>query len=244
MTRFCSIRRFTTVKAAVASLAALCLLAPATRSAAAPVPQTLEQAATRYLQGVAVNTGLDGHLGVTLNQAASNRLAGCASPRFERVSNRPLSSFETLAVSCPGDSTLTGVAYLQAVITLTASYAVATQEINAGSAIARTDISVRTADILRLPQDARQPPSSWIGMVATRRIPAGTPLRGSEVRSAQSVARGEVVRLVYQIPGLRVTNSATALSNADVGAMVRVKTSNGQIVSGRVADDGTVRVQP
>ncbi len=208
-----------------------------------PADSVLAQQATRFLTAVAQRQGLDGTLQASFTDAGGERMRACPDPEITRGTQRPLEVYETLQVSCPGTASLAGVTYLRAQITLQGAYPVTDRSIDRGEVITRADLRTRRGDLLRLPQDARAPIDTWVGQIATQRIPAGEPLRGSEVRGAQSVARGQDVHLIYEAPGLRVSNDGTAISSAGVGSVVQVKTDGGRIVAGRVAADGSVRVQ-
>jgi len=209
-----------------------------------PASSPLAQAATDFLQNAAIDAGLDGTLQVSFTDAGGERMRDCAAPHLTRSSDRPLGVYETLQVSCPGDPALPGITYLRAQLSLPGAYVVAARPIDRGQVITNGDLATRHGDLLRLPPDARAPRADWLGMIATQRLAANRPLRGSSVRSGASVARGQQVRLVYRSPGLSVTNTGEAMGPADVGTTVEVKTGSGRIVSGRVAPDGTVRINP
>ena len=62
----------------------------------------------------------------------------------------------------------------------------------------------------------------------------------SMVRAASVVRAGAQVRVVAQGPGYSVTSSGQAMSNGTVGQTVRIRMSNGRLISGIVNEDGTI----
>lgn len=85
-------------------------------------------------------------------------------------------------------------------------------------------------------------PEAWIGQTATRQLMAGQALRQSMVKAPNLFKAGAQVRVAAQGPGYAVTSAGQALSAGSVGQTVRVKMDNGRIVSGIVAEDGTVTI--
>jgi flagella basal body P-ring formation protein FlgA len=58
------------------------------------------------------------------------------------------------------------------------------------------------------------------------------------------VKRGEPARLVFQEQGLVIVMQVEALQNGGAGSFVRVRNvDSGLVVSGRVQQDGTIRVE-
>ena len=75
------------------------------------------------------------------------------------------------------------------------------------------------------------------------RSAAGKPLTLQSVTTAAMVKRGDVVRLMIEKNGLRLSVSGEALETAGVGERVRVvNDSSKRELVGRVVDHGTVHV--
>lgn len=82
----------------------------------------------------------------------------------------------------------------------------------------------------------------WVGKTATRLLAAGQPLRQEMVKAALAFQSGAQVRVVASGSGFSITAHAYALSAGVVGEVARVRMDNGQVISGTVASDRSVRV--
>ncbi|KZM48021.1 flagellar basal body P-ring biosynthesis protein FlgA [Labrenzia sp. OB1] len=83
-----------------------------------------------------------------------------------------------------------------------------------------------------------------VGMVARRTLLPGQPIPVKSVEKPMLVRRGEPARLVFQEQGLVIVMQVEALQNGGAGSFVRVRNvDSGQVVSGRVQNDGTIRVE-
>ena len=80
----------------------------------------------------------------------------------------------------------------------------------------------------------------FIGMVTVRQLASGQALRQNMVRAPNLFQSGASVRVVVQGQGYAVTASGQALSAGAQGQNVRVRMSNGRLVSGIVQEDGTI----
>jgi len=65
-----------------------------------------------------------------------------------------------------------------------------------------------------------------IGKVARRPLPAGQPLRKTDVQSPVLVRRGETATIVLEAPGLRLTQGAVALASGGAGDIVAFRNIN------------------
>lgn len=83
-------------------------------------------------------------------------------------------------------------------------------------------------------------PEAWVGAVATRHLMAGQPVRQNMVKPPDIFKAGSLVRVVAQGPGYSVVSSGQAMSSGAVGQNVRIRMGNGRVISGIVADDGTI----
>jgi flagella basal body P-ring formation protein FlgA len=74
-----------------------------------------------------------------------------------------------------------------------------------------------------------------------RDIPAGTVLRGSDIRPAWLVRKGQLVQLTWSpSPGFQITARVESLENGRMGEPVRLKNrDSGRIISGVVTGLGT-----
>ncbi len=84
--------------------------------------------------------------------------------------------------------------------------------------------------------------ADWVGKTPTRTLSTGQALRQDMIRAAQVFAAGAQVRVSASGTGFEVVGRGQAISAGVVGQIARVRMDNGQILSGVVADDRTVRV--
>jgi len=86
--------------------------------------------------------------------------------------------------------------------------------------------------------------SQLVGMVARRTLLPGQPVPVSSVEKPVLVRRGEPARLVFREQGLTIIMQVEALQNGGAGSFVRVRNiDSGLVVTGRVQEDGTIRVE-
>lgn len=83
-----------------------------------------------------------------------------------------------------------------------------------------------------------------VGLVARRTLMPGQPIPINAVEKQLLVKRGEPARLVFREQGLLIIMQVEALQNGHAGKFVRVRNvDSGLVVSGRVQNDGTIRVE-
>lgn len=82
-----------------------------------------------------------------------------------------------------------------------------------------------------------------LGRAASRTLLAGRPIARNAIEDPKAVTNGAAVRLVYAQPGLTIIATGQALQAGRVGDVIRIRnTDSGNIVSGVIAADGSVRV--
>ncbi|HTR11654.1 MAG TPA: flagellar basal body P-ring formation chaperone FlgA [Paraburkholderia sp.] len=187
------------------------------------------------------SAGLPGHVSITVAPVFARGLAACAElepfmPPGARTFGRT-----TVGVRCVGAKPWT--LYVGARVAVDVTYYVAARQIGAGEALSAADFMPRSGDLASLPQTVITDPAQASGAVALARISAGLPLRTDMLRSAASVLIGQTVRVIAVGTNFTISAEGSALSNGEPGQQVRVRTSNGQIVTGVVKDAGTVQVQ-
>lgn len=109
--------------------------------------------------------------------------------------------------------------------TLTASHAMA----------AEVDWSEQQSPIIANQAD-------WVGKTPTRLLRTGQALRQDMVKAAQVFQAGAQVRVVASGNGFEIASRGQAISAGVVGQTAQVRMDNGQVLSGVVADERTVRV--
>ncbi|PCE31230.1 flagella basal body P-ring formation protein FlgA [Burkholderia ubonensis subsp. mesacidophila] len=146
----------------------------------------------------------------------------------------------TVGVRCAGERPWT--VYLQAKVTVQATYYAAARQIAPGEVLTAADLIARDGDLTLLPLAVITDPSQAVGSTALARVAAGLPLRQDMLKSAASVTAGQTVRVVAAGPGFTISGEGSALANAAPGQSVRVRMAAGQIVTAIVKDAGTVEI--
>ncbi len=235
---------------AVAAAVAAPAPAPAAVAATAPAPaatapagqedgETIRRAALAYLQQQTV--GLPGKIAITVRQTFPRGLAACTTLEPFMPTGARLWGRTTVGVRCAGAKPWT--LYLQAQISIEATYYLAARQIEPGAVVTAQDLLARNGDLSNLPRAIITDPSQAVGAVALARIGAGMPLRQDLLKSASAVSIGQTVRVVAKGQDFTISSEGSVMNNASPGQQVRVKMAGGQIISGIVKDGATVQVQ-
>jgi flagella basal body P-ring formation protein FlgA len=185
--------------------------------------------------------GLPGRVELTVAPAFPRGLAACATLQPFLPNNARLWGRTTIGVRCTSGHPWT--VWLQAKVSVHATYYVAARAIAPGEVVAEADLVGRDGDLTMLPMSIITAPSQAVGSITLMRVGAGLPLRQDMLKSAASVTAGATVRVVAQGDGFSISSEGSALSNAPPGQPVRVRTAAGQIIMGIVKDSGTVQIQ-
>ncbi|CAG4903613.1 flagellar basal body P-ring formation chaperone FlgA [Paraburkholderia saeva] len=212
---------------------------------APPVPagqqdgEAVRRAALAFLQQQVV--GLPGKVEITVAQVFPRGLAACTTLEPFMPTGTRLWGRTTVGVRCAGERPWT--MYMQARITVHATYYVASRAMNPGETLTAADLVARDGDLTMLPQAIVTDPSQAVGSATTMRVAAGLPLRVDMLKSASSVTIGQTVKVVAQGQGFAISAEGSVMNNAAPGQPVRVKTAGGQVIQGIVKDGGTVEIQ-
>lgn len=201
--------------------------------------EAIRTAALAFLQQQ--SAGLPGKVEITVAPAFPRGLAACTTLEPFMPSGARLWGRMTVGVRCAGERPWT--IYLQARISLRATYYLAARAMAPGEVFSAADLVARDGDLTGLPQAIVTDPSQAVGSVSLVRIAGGMPLRRDMLKSASAVSIGQTVRVVAAGEGFAISAEGSAMNNASPGQQVRVKTANGQIISGIVKDGSTVEIQ-
>jgi flagella basal body P-ring formation protein FlgA len=201
-------------------------------------PAAVQQVAEDYLRQQLAS--LPGQPNIQIDEVHTDRLPACEALSASTAGQVRPRSRMSVSVRCSAPRPWN--VYVQATVSLPGQYYVAARPINAGETIELTDLAPRDGDLINLPAGAITDPQTVVGMTASNRIGMGQTIRAATLRSAGSVQRGQTVRIMARGPGFVVSSEGQVMSNASPGAMVEVKTSSGQIVSGILKSRGTVEV--
>jgi flagella basal body P-ring formation protein FlgA len=202
-------------------------------------PEAIHAAALAFLQQQ--SAGLPGKIEITVAPAFPRGLTACTALEPFMPSGARLWGRTTVGVRCAGERPWT--IYLQARVSLRATYYLAARAMAPGEVLSAADLVARDGDLTGLPQAIVTDPSQAIGSVSLARIAGGMPLRRDMLKSASAIAIGQTVRVVAAGDGFSISSEGSAMNNASPGQQVRVKTANGQIVSGIAKDGATVEIQ-
>ncbi|SAK39521.1 flagellar basal body P-ring biosynthesis protein FlgA [Caballeronia fortuita] len=215
--------------------------APAQAQAAAATLQdgeSIRVATLNFLQQQAA--GLPGKVEITVTPVFPRGLAACSALDPFMPTGARLWGRLTVGVRCVGERPWT--LYVQARVSINATYYTAARAIAPGEVLGNADLVARDGDLTAMPQAIVTDPTQAVGAVALSRVPAGLPLRTDMLRAASSVSIGQTVHVVAGGSGFSISADGTAMSNASPGQQVRVKTAGGQIITGIVKDSQTVEV--
>jgi|GEM_PF-2627198 len=165
----------------------------------------------------------------------------CDSFNIVLPPGRGITSRTTLEVSCPGNPDMP-ITFVRADVKVEGEYYVPSQTIEINQEITADLLKPQKGDLLRLPEGTQTDLNSLVGRTAAHRLTAGRPIKASATRGADAIARGQVVQVQVVAPGLIVTNQGEALTNAEVGAPVQVKTVQGKVVRGIARPGGIVEL--
>ncbi|MDQ0621103.1 flagellar basal body P-ring formation chaperone FlgA [Paraburkholderia graminis] len=202
-------------------------------------PEAIRAVALAFLQQQ--SAGLPGKVDITVAPAFPRGLAACMMLEPFMPSGARLWGRVTVGVRCAGQRPWT--IYLQARVSLHATYYLAGRAMSAGEVLTAADLVAREGDLTGLPQAIVTDPSQALGSVTLTRVSAGMPLRRDMLKSASAVSIGQTVRVVAAGDGFAISAEGSAMNNASPGQQVRVKTANGQVISGIVKDGSTVEIQ-
>jgi flagella basal body P-ring formation protein FlgA len=200
--------------------------------------EAIHAAALDFLRQQA--NGLPGQVELSVAPAFPRGLAACATLQPFMPNGARLWGHTTVGVRCASGRPWT--VWLQAKVSLHATYYVAARAMMPGEVISDADIVGRDGDLTMLPMSIITAPSQAIGSVTLMRVGAGLPLRQDMLKNSAQVTAGQMVQVVAQGDGFSISSEGSALSNGTPGQPVRVRTSTGQILMGIVKDSSTVQI--
>jgi flagella basal body P-ring formation protein FlgA len=160
-----------------------------------------------------------------------------AGPRIKRLTYNPDTTRFDAVVAIPGARALrlTGhVTVMKEIVTLARSVA-------RGDTIKQDDVVMTRRPQRRTPTDAITDSASVIGLAARRSLQPGQPLRNTDLMKPKLVHRREVVTLIYNVPGIRLTVRGRAAEDGARGDMIGVlNEQTKRVVHGVVVGPGRV----
>jgi flagella basal body P-ring formation protein FlgA len=170
------------------------------------------------------------------------RLSPCPRPSFVLPTGSTLWGSGNLGLRCDAPNPWSLFSAYR--IRVQGNALVAKRDLNARQRLDPADFEGRRVDFEAAPEQYAIDPASLSGTQLARPLAAGVALRGDMLRRAMLVKAGQKVRVTIEGPGFRVGQEAVAQQAGGVGESIRLKTTAGRIIQGRIEADGGVRVQP
>ena len=212
---------------------------PASPVHAQQAPDVAEARVREFLQAQAA--GLPGEVAIQVSPLdPNNQLPACAA--LEPFLPAGTRAWGRISVGVRCASPVTWTAYLQAQVSVVADYLIAARPLRAGQIVGPADIGQRRGDLTALADNTLTDGTQAMGHHTRFAVAAGTPIRGDMLRIPHAVRQGQNVPVVSVGPGFRVSSEGRAMNNAAPGESVRVRLSNGQVVTGVAQPGGTVEV--
>ncbi|MBS0054525.1 flagellar basal body P-ring formation chaperone FlgA [Yersinia sp. Marseille-Q3913] len=166
-----------------------------------------------------------------------NQWPQCEMPEITLPTNtRPWGNI-SLSVRCDGVRR-----FIQTQVQVSGRYVVAIRQLAAGAKITAQDVEMKQGRLDTLPPGALLEPHFAQGAVSLRQINAGQPLTRNMLRRLWIIKSGQDVQVLAQGEGFNVNSNGKAMNNAAIQDNLRVRMASGQIVSGVVGEDGTIRI--
>jgi flagellar basal body P-ring formation protein FlgA len=100
--------------------------------------------------------------------------------------------------------------------------AILNRSINRGEAVQASDFTIERRVREALPQDVQSDASELVGRVARRALGAGSTIRVGDLARPDVIARGDIVTIVYEVPGMTLTLRGSASESGAQGDTIAV----------------------
>jgi flagellar basal body P-ring formation protein FlgA len=161
----------------------------------------------------------------------------CDAPQFLLPGNSRQWGNMSIATNCGQNRR-----YLQVQVQVTGQYLVANHQLMRGSSVSASDFRLQSGRLDTLPARTLFNTASVSDAIVMRDITPGQPVTATMVRLPWRVKAGQNVLVVASGNGFDASSEGKALNNATTTQTVRVRMGNGQVVSGRVGDDGNILI--
>jgi flagella basal body P-ring formation protein FlgA len=168
------------------------------------------------------------------------QLTYCPSPEAFFPPNSAAWGRTTVGVRCGQPKPWT--VYVQANVSIIANYVVAGAPIGQGQTISANELQLQKGDLTTLPAGIFTEFNRVIGQTARMSLVAGTVLKKEMLKMPLIVQKGQSVRVSSGGKGFSISTDGQALNEASEGDLVKVKVSNGSVVTGIAKENGVVEV--
>lgn len=219
---------------------AVAVLLCSASAASAPSDQTAKQRLMLKLDALIAQPEGGGEVvrTITLLATPAQLAAVCDNPELSLVGrDSRLTGKRTVLAQCGARRH-----FLPVRISAQGTWWIASQSLPGGAIVQRSDIEPVTGSLDNQPGGLIFNADEIIGQRLTRAIDAGKPLLENQLRQQWRLRAGQTVDLVTTGSGFRIRSQGKALNNAAVDDLLKVKTTGGRTVSGKVGADGQVMI--
>ncbi|WP_426110156.1 flagellar basal body P-ring formation chaperone FlgA [Massilia sp. PWRC2] len=168
------------------------------------------------------------------------QLAPCPAPEAFLQAGARVWGNTTVGLRCSAPTAWK--VYIQAKVMVTGEYVAAAVPLGQGQPIEQSQLVMLRGDLAALPNGVVTDMAQAIGRSSTMSLPSGAPLRLDGLKSKPVVQQGQIVRVVSNGPGFKVSAEGRAIGTAGAGQVVQVRTPAGAIISGIAQSGGLVEV--
>ncbi|MDY4388760.1 MULTISPECIES: flagellar basal body P-ring formation chaperone FlgA [Pectobacterium] len=161
----------------------------------------------------------------------------CEAPQITLPGNTKMWGNVSLSIRCGQQRR-----FIQTEVQVTGNYVTSSRPINRGTTLTEKDISLTKGRLDLLPLRPILTLQGAQGAVLLRDLTPGQVITASMIRRAWVVKAGQSVQIIAQGEGFTINGEGKAMNNAAVGQAVRVRTANGQIISGITNEDGIILI--
>ena len=169
--------------------------------------------------------------------SAEKVAALCADPQLALSNGQRLTGNRTVVAQCGNKKH-----FLQIRIEAEGRWWAAARDLKAGSMLTADDLIQQRGSMANLPTGVMTDSTSLSGAVLTRSVRAGQPLTDNLLRKSWRINRGEEIDVIAYGNGFHIMARGKTLDNGAINDAVRVRMKNGQLVTGSVNQDGSVRI--
>ncbi|ACT13630.1 MULTISPECIES: flagellar basal body P-ring formation chaperone FlgA [Pectobacterium] len=161
----------------------------------------------------------------------------CEAPQITLPGNTKMWGNVSLSIRCGQQRR-----FIQTEVQVTGNYVTSSRPINRGTTLTEKDMSLTKGRLDLLPLRPILTLQGAQGAVLLRDLTPGQVITASMIRRAWVVKAGQSVQIIAQGEGFTINGEGKAMNNAAVGQAVRVRTANGQIISGITNKDGIILI--
>lgn len=162
-------------------------------------------------------------------------------PRVSRVTLDSRSGRFEATLEMPTGAADRGLLRLFGRAVATAEVVTLLHAVERGGIVKMSDLAIERRPRAEIGRDAVSDPERVLGLAARNALPAGRPLRSTDLTKPELVQRGETVTMLYQVPGVTLTVRGKATEAGAEGDVISVLNEQSKrTVQGTVVGPGRV----